>query len=62
MDKLKPYAFCCNGSTETCNCVKPEHGQAIYRATCSIPNCRNRAPDDKAFCRVHSNTRKAEHD
>lgn len=53
----KPFAHCCaeaGGRIEGCDCAQKDHGFALFPdATCSIPNCRNRAPADEAFCRTH---------
>lgn len=53
----KPFAYCCaeaGGDPETCDCVNKDHGVALFHeATCLIPNCRNRAPADQAFCAKH---------
>jgi len=54
---LLPYAFCCNGDPKVCDCVNPNHGTAIYKAVCIMPNCRNRAQADKAFCHRHRDRR-----
>jgi len=52
--RQKPYAYCCNGDPDACDCVNKDHGTAIYpAATCIITNCRNRAPADEAFCSKH---------
>lgn len=53
----KPFAYCCaeaGGNTTSCDCVNKNHGTAIFKAVCIIPNCRNRAPADEAFCGTHS--------
>jgi hypothetical protein len=58
----KPYAYCCaqaGGDPETCDCVNKDHGTAFFHAACMIPNCRNRAPADEAFCSRHRSDRKA---
>lgn len=58
----KPYAYCCNGDPAACDCVRPDHGTAFYQAVCTIPNCRNRAPADEAFCSKHRTTSLAAQD
>jgi len=52
----KPFAYCCaeaGGDPTACDCVNKNHGFAIFKAVCIIPNCRNRAPADEAFCAQH---------
>ena len=63
-ETLKPFAFCCaeaGGDPSTCDCVNKNHGSALFKSVCSIPNCRNQAPADEAFCATHRNTRKEPH-
>ena len=60
--KPKPFAYCCaeaGGDPDICDCVNKNHGTAMFTAVCSIPNCRNRAPDAEAFCASHRDHRKA---
>lgn len=52
----KPYAYCCNGNPDACDCVRPDHSTAFYKSVCIIPNCRNRAPASEAFCSKHRTT------
>jgi len=60
MDNVKkPFAFCCNGQPEICDCANPDHGTALYHAICIIPNCRKRAPASEAFCKTHRDARQA---
>lgn len=52
----KPFAYCCaeaGGDPQACDCATPQHGTAIFEATCLMVNCRNRAPADEAFCAKH---------
>ena len=58
-DREKPYAHCCaeaGGDPQFCDCVNKDHGTAVFKSVCSIPNCRNRAPADEAFCATHRDT------
>ena len=55
LDK-KPFAYCCaeaGGRVEDCDCVRKDHGTALFKATCIIPNCRNRTPPSEPFCSAH---------
>lgn len=54
--KSVPYAFCCaqgGGDPKYCDCVKKDHGTALIKASCIIPNCRRNAPADEPFCSEH---------
>lgn len=56
MTEAKPFAYCCaeaGGNPERCDCANKDHGIALFEATCSMTNCRNRAPADEAFCSSH---------
>lgn len=62
---LKPFAYCCaesGGRVEECDCVDKSHSVAAFKAVCVIPNCRNRAPNDQAFCSEHRQSEKGNGD
>lgn len=49
----RPYAHCCNAPVEICDCVTSDHGTAVFKSICNIPNCRKYAPATEAFCSQH---------